>query len=561
MKIKKWYVADFETTSDEFYNKYGYTKVWLYAISDENGNIVNYGETIDEFFKWLHNNPNIEVYFHNLRFDGSFILNYLLSNKFKYQEELKVKDNRGFTTLIGEEGQYYQIKINFARKKQVKIYDSLKIIPLKVKEIAEAFNLEIGKGKINYNEYIVNEKTLDYVFRDVKIVAKALKFFKDMGFNKMTIGSNAYNLFKQQEPYFKDMFPILPKQFLEDYREAYRGGRTQVNPTYQDMILHNIKRFDINSMYPYAMSRFPMPYGLPFKLKERGKFKFELYKIDISFKLKEGHLPTLLKSSSMFNTKGDTYYINSDGIERLYISNIDFELLERHYDITFINFIEMYGFKTSSFIFREWIDKYYELKNTSTGGMKLLWKLIINNLYGKFGSRNKGKNKIPKYVDETLTFELSDEKDMQDYYLPVAIAITSHCHKLLDDMIMLIGYDNFVYCDTDSIHCFVDLPSEYVDNKEIGKFKMEGIETTAKYIRQKCYAYKEGEEYHITCSGMNDSLKDYLIREYGDDIFNVFRVGLKLNSESPNITRDDMKLRPKQVKGGTILVPTEFSLN
>ena len=562
MNNKQWYVADFETTGLNYYNKHGHTKVWLYAICDSEANIVEWGTSIEGFMKWLNKHPKTEIYFHNLKFDGSFILNYLLNNNFKHTEDLKTKDNKGFNTLIGEEGQYYQIKINFARNKQVKLLDSLKIIPLKVKEIAKAFGLEISKGSIDYDDYTINDETLEYVFNDVKIVAKALKFFKENGFNKMTIGSNAYNLFKEQEEYFKSLFPTLDRELLSEWRGAYRGGRCQVNPKYQDKIMNNVYRFDINSMYPYAMSRFDMPYSKPIILPKRNMLKFEIYKVDISFKLKKGHLPTLLKSGSMFSKGADSYYINTNGIETLYISNIDYELLERHYDITFCNFLKIWGFKTTKVIFRDYIDKYYELKNNSTGGMKLLWKLIINNLYGKFGSNIKGRSKIP-VLDEnnSLSFTLSEEHDKGLYYLPVAIAITSHCHKLLDDAIMQIGYENFVYCDTDSVHSLIPLPTDMIDNKEIGKFKLEGIETMSKYIRQKCYVYKEENKYNVTCSGMCETLKDYLVREYGDKIFDVFSIGLKLNSDSPNIKYSDLKLRPKQVKGGTILVPTEFSLN
>ena len=210
--MKSWYVADFETTDINYYKKNGYTKVWLYAICDENGVIVNWGKSIDEFMNWLHNNPKIDIYFHNLKFDGSFILNYLLNNKFEYKDRLKVKDNKGFSTLIGEEGQYYQIKINFARNKQITIYDSLKIMPLKVKELAKVFNMEFQKGEIDYSDYTINDTTLEYVFNDVRIVAKALKYFKDKGFNKMTIGSNSYNLFKSTVKYYDQLFPSLDKE-------------------------------------------------------------------------------------------------------------------------------------------------------------------------------------------------------------------------------------------------------------------------------------------------------------------------------------------------------------
>lgn len=557
----KWYVADFETTSYKYYKDNGYTKVWLYSICDSDANIVNYGTNIESFFYWLENNTNSIIYFHNLKFDGSFILNYLLNNNYEYKDKLLYRDKKGFSALIGEEGQYYSLTINFCACKQVKIYDSLKLIPLKVEEIAKAFKLPINKLKIDYEDYEINQEKLNYVFNDVKIVSYAIRYFKENNFNSMTIGSCSYNDFKSKLKNFNQLFPELEDKFINEYREAYRGGRSQVNPIYENEILCNVKRYDLNSMYPYVISRYPMPYGNPIKQKEIGLKEFELYKIEIDFTLKIGHLPTLLKSQSMYNAKGDTYYINSDSIEVIYITSIDYKLLCKHYDIHYIKFLEIYGFNTSKYMFREWVDNYYDLKNSNTGGLKLLYKLILNNLYGKFGSKHKGKKRIPCIKDNILSLSLGPEEELKKYFLCVAMAVTSYSHEIIDNAILVTGYNNFVYCDTDSVHTLGELPIELVDNKEIGKFKLEGVEIKSKYIRQKCYIYKENKEnYNITCSGMTDGIKEYLITKYDDNIFDVFKVGLKVDKESIGIKDEQLKKRPLQVKGGVVLVPVPFSI-
>lgn len=558
---QKWYVADFETTSKRYYEEHGYTKVWLWAVSDSNANIVKYGDSIETFIDWCKENNGTLVFFHNLKFDGSFILNYLLENNFKYIDNIKTTDSKGFSALLGDMGEFYQIKINFSSHSHITIQDSLKIIPLKVKVIAKAFNLPIQKEIIDYDKYEINETTLSYIYNDVKIVAMALKFFRDKGFIKMTIGSNAYNDFKESCKLPSSRYPRLDREWLKEWRGAYRGGRSQVNPRYADKILHNVNRYDINSMYPYTMVHYPMPYGHPIEMNEVGLWKFELYEVYIDFTLKEGHLPTLLKTATLYNRTGDTYYTDSDGIIELKISNIDLELLKRHYDIRYLKYKKIYGFKTTTDMFKDWVMKYYNLKAVSTGGMRLMYKLIINNLYGKFGSKPTGQNKIPVMTADGLGFKYSEISDRGQYYLPVAIAVTSYAHKMIDDAIMLTGYDNFVYCDTDSVHTLGTLPDNIVDNKEIGKFKLESTETISKYVRQKCYIYKEDNKWQVTCSGMTESLKEYMVREYGDDIINQFKVGLHLDENSPHITRNDMKLRPKQVKGGVILEEVPFSLN
>ena len=535
--------------------------MWLYAVSDSDGNIVDHGSDISEFMAWCYIHDNATIYFHNLKFDGSFIIDWLLTKGYKHQtERINKHDAKGFTTLIDGNGAWYSIKVNLARRVQVTFVDSLKIIPLKVKQIAKAFNLPIEKEIIDYDDYTIDDKRLEYVYHDVQIVAMALKFFKSLGYDKMTIGANAYNSFVESDADFKRTFPILDRDWLMEWRSAYRGGRSQVNPIYAGKILHGVRRYDINSMYPYAMSRFPMPYGNPIELSKPNVMPFELYCVDIAFKLKKGHLPTLLKKHGLDFSK-DTYYTDTDGVERIYISSIDLELVYRHYDVQYIKYEKIYGFYTDASIFRQWIDQHYRDKQNATGGLRMVYKLIINNLYGKFGSNPRGAKKIPSLGDEgQVTFHMGEMEDMRIYYLPVAIAITSYCHRMIDDAILKTGYDKFVYCDTDSVHTLGTLPDEWVDAKEIGKFKMEAIESVSKYVRQKCYCYKEDGKNHITCCGMPDSLKDYLIDKEGDNLYNIFDIGLSLQPEDKSIPRDALKLRPKQVKGGCILVPTGFQL-
>lgn len=487
-------------------------------------------------------------------------MSWLLENNYIFKEELLSHDTRGFSTLIGDMGEFYQMKINFKANCQVIIYDSLKLIPMPVRDIAKAFKLPYEKGKIDYSQYKITEETLDYVYRDVKIVALALKFFREQGYNRMTIGSNAFHSFKDNNALFKTYFPTLEKAFIDRWRHAYRGGRSQVNPKYACKILHNVKRYDLNSMYPSIMAYKFLPYGNPIACDKPGKYRFELYRLHIHFKLKKGHLPCILKTGSLFNKAGDTYYINTEGIIEMDISSLDFELLKRHYDIFYLKYVEIVGFKTLKGIFSNWVSKMYELKSNSEGGLRLVYKLLLNSLYGKFGSKTSGKNKIPMlFPDGSVGFRLSEEHDIGLYYLPVAIAITSWAHVIIDDAIQATGVKNFVYCDTDSVHTLGDLPAEIVDNKELGKFKLEGIEETCKYVRQKTYIYYDGQ-WNITCAGMPYSSRDYIISKYGNDVINQFDYGLEVSLDDEGITPDQLKLTPKRVPGGIILVPSPYKI-
>lgn len=548
---KKWYVADFETTGKDYFDKYGLTKVWLYAICDSNANIVNYGKSIEEFIQFLRTLRGSRIYFHNLKFDGNFIIDWLLRNGYPFKYDIKVTDEKGFSTLIDDMGSFYSIKINFNKSTQVELCDSLKLIPFKVEQIAKDFNLPIKKGKIDYQDYTIDEDRLEYVFGDVKIVAMALNHIISQGIDRLTIASSAYHNFKgyYDSRDYHSMFPQLDDDFLDAYRKAYRGGRSQVNPKFQDKILQGVKRYDINSMYPYIMSEMRLPYGKPIRTDKMGTSDFELYTLEIQFKLKEGHLPTLLKKGAIFGFES-SYYTESNGIELLRISSIDYELLRRHYDIQACKVVEVWSFFTATTIFKDYINFWYDRKLKSSGAEKTEAKLMLNSLYGKFGSNHKGNHKIPYLCDDIVNYEGSEEEDMPKYYLPMAIAITSYAHKLLDDFIMLTGYDSFVYCDTDSIHTFATLDRQYVHSTQLGKFKLEAIEEKSKYIRQKCYCTKENDEINITCAGMPDNCKKKLIQTYGDEVFDIFKVGLQIKG----------KLVPIRVKGGVLLNETTFEI-
>ena len=381
----------------------------------------------------------------------------------------------------------------------------------------------------------------------------ALKQIKENGMTKMTTASCAYSQYTsmRSDTFLLNAFPQLDDDILDKFREAYRGGRSQVNPLFQNKILKDVKRYDINSMYPYIMHDMELPYGYPIKITEPNTFKFEIYHIQTAFMLKSGHLPSLLKKGHLY-AGDDTYYIDTDGIEDIWITNIDLELLYRNYDILFIKYLELYGFQTSKLLFYDYIDKWYAQKSVDKGAKKAVDKFMLNCLYGKYGSKHKGYHKIPILDEISGVYKLikSEEESMKHYYLPIAIAVTSYAHLLIDNAIHSTGLSNFVYCDTDSVHTLGSLPDNMVHPTQLGKFKLEGIEEKSKYVRQKCYIYKDEKGINITCAGMPDNMKEAAINIYGEDLFTLFGTGFKMFG----------KLIPKRVKGGTVLYETTFEI-
>lgn len=220
-------MCDFETATwkdDE-------TWVWAWAVCEiGNEDNIEYGNNIDDFMEFCKKNKNNYFYFHNLKFDGSFILWWLLKNGFTHAKTRKEIKNKTFTTIISDMGMFYNIVVYYkvGNKNPVKItfFDSLKIIPFSVDAIAKTFGLPISKLTIDYNKprkkkHRLTEEEKEYIKNDVLIVAKALKILFDEGLNKMTQGSNAISDYKNMIGMrkFRHYFPVIDKNLDEKLRE------------------------------------------------------------------------------------------------------------------------------------------------------------------------------------------------------------------------------------------------------------------------------------------------------------------------------------------------------
>ena len=130
MNLKLCYTADFETTTNP-----DDLRVWAYSICNINDYTeFHYGTSIDDFFEfcatWQH---NYKIWFHNLKFDGVWLINYLEQHNYKWIASSKEKADRTYTTLITDMGQFYSITVYFKANgrniNKVEFLDSLKIFP------------------------------------------------------------------------------------------------------------------------------------------------------------------------------------------------------------------------------------------------------------------------------------------------------------------------------------------------------------------------------------------------------------------------------------------------
>ena len=586
MPKRKNYSCDFETTTDPHD-----CSVWAYGWM-EIGNKRNYkiGNSLLDFMTFAEKCQG-NLYFHNLKFDGEFIVNWLLKNGFTFSKD---GDPGTFNAVISGMGAWYMIDIcygytNKNKKVHTLIYDSLKKLPFPVKKIAKDFKLPIMKGDIDYHEYrppghTITEKEYAYIKNDIEIVADALKIQFDQGLTQMTNASDSMYDFKAtiSKGTYQKLFPVFSFKMDKELKKAYKGGFTWLHERHEGEILKEGLVFDVNSLYPAIMKNRPLPVGQPIEFE--GEYEhddsYPLYiqHLKCEFELKENKIPTIqIKKNPFFRANQYLHNNNGEYVD-LYVTNIDLAIIKEHYELYNVKYVKGWKFRQKQGIFDTFIDKWTYVKQNSEGAIKLLAKLQLNSLYGKFGKNPDVTGKVPDLNKETgACFFRKGETDIKDpIYTPMACFITSWARELTITTAQKC-YDRIIYCDTDSIHLTGrDIPeaiADIIDDKKLGYWAHETTFKKAKYIRQKTYMYeacmkekrKDGEivyddegfpkydpcvpeeatktKVSVKCAGMPETVKQYVT-------FDNFNVGFTSMG----------KLAPKHVDGGVVLIDSPFTI-
>ena len=580
------FVADFETTTN-----IDDCRVWAYAICEVgNKEDVIIGTTIDDFMDWnIKRKENDTVFFHNLKFDSQFIMNWLFKNGYEHTTEPEQKKSKTFNTLISDKGLFYQVEVIFEKKgkkvNKVIFQDSLKLIPLSVDSIAKSFKLPISKLKIDYDSHNnlpigspLTPEEEEYIKHDVQIVAHAIEYFYSQGLDKMTIGSCALSEYKKiiKKRNFDRYFPT-PK-YHDDVKQSYRGGFTYLNPDYTEKVVGKGIVLDVNSLYPSVMYDNYLPFGTPIYFN--GKYEhdpiYPIYTqmIRCQFELKEGKIPTIqikygysFRANEYLTTSGDTEVV-------LCLNSVDLELFLEQYDVYNLEYISGWKFKATRGLFTDYIDKWsnnkIQAKKDGNHGLYLISKLFLNSLYGKFGTDTRVRSKIP-YLGEDNEIHYKDGKSeiKNGVYIAMASFITSYARRktitsaqrIMDNHKNGLSKAQFVYADTDSLHIVLNGEDETkflndsnldISDTKLGAWKFETKFNRAKFLRQKCYIENSTEdvlnpnpEYNlkITVAGMPTDCHKYVN-------FDNFNIGASYKG----------KKQPKIVPGGVVLSEIDFTI-
>ena len=555
-------MADFETTVDP-----ADCRVWAgCAVDIEALEVAYLGNNLDDFMEYL-SNKNTVVYFHNLKFDGEFILHWLFSHGFRCED---TKKDKTFDCLITDDGLFYSIEVVFRKvdsKKYQKVtfYDSLKKLPFKVAVIARAFELKQSKGEIDYKAhrplgYEMTPEEKEYIVTDCQIVAEALKIQFSQGLKKMTNASDALNGYKDiiGKTRWETWFPQLPIKLDADIRRAYKGGFVYLQPRFRNARGLAGKQYDVNSLYPWVMYDKLLPYGYPVYFEgapeQNETHPLFIIHLKCTFEVKPGHLPTLqLKNNRRFV---ETEYLTTSRVKmgrhwenepiEMWLTNVDYQLLVDHYNLDDVTFINGFRFKGAHGMFKEYIDHWMHIKETTTGALRQLAKLMLNSLYGKFATNPNARKKIPYLDMETnvVRYKYGEPEQRDPVYTAMGCFITAYAREKTIRSAQA-NYDRFIYADTDSLKLVGLEEPEGLDvhPTHLGAWKDEGNFTDSKWLRAKTYMATVDGKTKVTCAGMPDNVKEQVT-------YDNFCPGATFSG----------KLMPRRYPGGIILEDTTFTI-
>ena len=514
----RYFVGDFETT---VYEGQQDTEVWASACVELFSDDVHIHHSIGETFEYFKSlDSNIIVYYHNLKFDGSFWLSYFLvdlgfqqaldyseDGTQRFLERTKMPNNTVTYSIAGL-GQWYRITVKVGGH-YIEFRDSLKLLPFSVKRIGQSFATKHKKLDMEYKGFRyagceITEEEQRYIANDVLVIKEALEIMFSEGHKKLTIGSCCLHEYKKSigtkkyEVMFPDLYQIpLTEEYGaenagEYIRNSYHGGWCYLVKGKENQIKHNGTTADVNSLYPSMMSSesgnsYPIGFPtfwkgdqIPEEAMQQGKFYFVRFRTQ--FYIRPGKLPfiqvknsllykmtEMLETSDVLNREDgnyyDSYYDFQGNLRKatltLTMTMVDFKLLKEHYELVNFEILDGCYFDSKIGIFDDYINKYKEIKLNSKGAKRELAKLFLNNLYGKMASSPNSNFKIA-YVkeDRSLGFNTIVANDKKPGYIAVGSAITSYARNFTIRAAQMnyhgIDKPGFIYADTDSIHC--DLP-------------------------------------------------------------------------------------------------------
>lgn len=351
--------------------------------------------------------------------------------------------------------------------------------------IAESLGMK--KGSCEWDAPL--PELIDYNHLDNEILLRALERFEDElwelgGELKMTIASSGMTLFRRV--YLTESLEV-PRVVNETLRSGNCGGRVEVHKRFATGTVYD---WDINSSYPYTMTG-TLPGNYRRASRKLGPLSWVRARVKTT-----GDIPALPYR------KDALYFPNGEWDGWFYCEELD----QTGIEITKI--FQTYEFEPNDMLCAYVEDIYARRKATLDPFQKLVYKYLMNCLYGKFGERpdkikliiNPSQAWLKKHREgwkrarnagleyegcEILIPGVFLEKYLATVaheHVGLAGAITASARKHLRSY--MLEADPLYYCDTDG---FVSSRADLEDSIELGALKLKRKAETGEFLRPKVY--------------------------------------------------------------------------
>ena len=561
---------------------------FIHSYAQKNEGVIDqkllFKSFIDQLSTFIGKNKSLIVYAHNLSaFDGIFLLKQLLG--------------WGSVIPIIHKGKLIAVKVKLPNGKSIYFKDSFLFLPTSIRKLCLTFKISIPKGyfpfklydifykgilpafeywtDISLEEYLgLNKKfgtygdstwsfkdeAIKYCELDCKCLFEILIKFNELIFkhfsinihNSLTLPALAMKIYKSKYMPDNTIFQ-LPFSIDRDIRDCFTGGAVDVyiphnreGSFFTDFFI-TLFYYDVNSLYPFIMSKTPMPIGKgkifegDIRAVDPTTFGYFFCKITSPDDIKNPILQRRIQTPEGLRT------IAGIGTWEGWIFSGEMDnAIRKGYKFTIIRGYEF----EKGYIFKDYVDAMYNLRMLYSKGdpMNYVAKLLMNSLYGKFGMKSTStkveifntnfdedlalfndliENLAPSIQDwikiddhlivirEVKNYSGDDDDSYHGLDVNVAIsaAITAGGRMWMST---IIDNNNFTvyYSDTDSIVIDKFLPADLVGTA-LGQFKLEHVIKRAVFLAPKVYGLitENGEEI-IKIKGIKpEALKDLHVQD------------------------------------------------
>lgn len=451
--FKNNWVCDFETIVEQtqYFKTYQTTGLtYGYIESMESEKFYYEFNNIGDLFKFFsYKKRDQTIFFHNLSFDGVFILDFLGNQKFKLSINDEIgKEDKTFRIHRTTGSKIYMIDVTFKNKYKQLITLYFRCSLHILQKGVEALGKDIGNPKYTeeqkedenfhvrepmHDVRVFKKQNLDYCLycqNDVKIVKKCLKEFYRPFYDlldswgdadqfkalKQCITTAAISLRLQILRCESLGYDPLNSLYINNYKswaimdKFTNGGLTTNNLDYIEQVLKEpIISIDLKSAYPAIMAnKIPigqMLYELPLDANENDYATF--YELEYDWIAAKDHNIPLLKTWLVENDnpKGLRNYECERTNYKTYLLKEEMEQLELLHDFKGKKIINTYYFRLEKYL-NEFIDEmfYYKehYKKLNQNAKSHGFKIGVNAAYGIHAKRLDFNSVKPRgWVNET----------------------------------------------------------------------------------------------------------------------------------------------------------------